>query len=211
MRILLIDDHAMFSDGLCRVLKDMDPSLNIIERHSFTDCCQFLESDDNLDMVILDLKLPDAPGLTGIEYIRQHYPILPLVVLTGQDDAETVNKCMKLGVQGYILKSSTIEMLFHALRLILSGGEYFPKLAYHSGPSSETPETVLTQKSAVSLTNRELEVLKLMAKGHSNKELARCLGITEGTAKIHVATIIRKLDANNRTGAVSTANSLNLL
>jgi DNA-binding NarL/FixJ family response regulator len=158
-----------------------------------------------VDLALLDLYMPGMSGVDGVIRFRAAFPEIPLVVLSASELAEDIHRLLAAGALGYVTKSSPSEVILGALRLVLAGGVYIPPsvLEQHSGGDSDPSRPG-------PLTARQVEVLRELAKGQSNKQIAKALEVTEGTVKIHLAAIFRILKVNNRTEAVLVAQKMGL-
>jgi DNA-binding NarL/FixJ family response regulator len=206
VNILLIDDHALFREGLKFLLRSLDAALEIDEAG---DCAGALEhaASRSYDLVLLDLKMPGVAGLDALAALREAIPAAPLVVLSGEDNPGVVRAAIERGAMGFIPKSSTPELLIQALRLVLARGVYLPPAvldaAADPGPSGS--ETALR-----GLTPRQVDVLRCVIQGKANKVIARELDVSEGTVKAHLSAVLRAFGARNRTEAVYAAAKLGL-
>ncbi|WP_417317500.1 response regulator [Emcibacter sp.] len=198
MRMLLVDDHALFRDGLKFVLNQLDPEVEILEAGNCHDAFVVLENDDDFDLILLDLDLPGMSGLEGLKKIRVIAPIVPVVILSGSEDGSLVRRGLEMGVMGYIPKSHTSDIMLQALQLIMKGGRYVPDNILLSSTDDN-------KRSFQSLTARQLEILKHITMGKSNKEIARSLGIADNTVRVHISAIFQVLNVNNRTEAAYAA------
>ncbi|WP_138379791.1 response regulator [Luteithermobacter gelatinilyticus] len=198
MRMLLVDDHTLFRDGLKHVLSQLEDDLKILEAGTYEDAMAIIRGDDNVDLVLLDLDLPDMSGLQGVKAVRDMNPVLPVAILSGAEDGGLIRKAMEMGVMGYIPKSLGSEVMLQALRLILKGGRYVPDNILQEDPQERA-------RNFHSLTTRQLEILRLITLGKSNKEIARTLGIADNTVRVHISAIFQVLNVNNRTEAALAA------
>lgn len=162
------------------------------------------------DLVILDLGMPGPPWREAVADIRRLWPEARTVVLTADDSAETAQEALAVGTHGFILKSEEPHVFAAALRLVLSGGIYFP-VSVLGHRSASSPTSTRAPRPLHAITERQKEVLGLVAAGCANKEIAWQLKLTEGTVKLHVAAILRALGASNRTQAVSIARGCGLI
>ena len=209
MRALLVDDHALFREGLKFLLRSLDAELAIDEA---SDCAQALgkAAGARYDLVLLDLKMPGRHGLDALASLREALAGAPVVVLSGEDNADTVRAAIEGGAMGFIPKSSTPEVLIQALRLVLAKSVYLPA-AVLKGPQSAVPELPQDGQSALAgLTRRQMEVLRGVIHGQPNKTIARELDLSEATVKAHLSSVLRALRARNRTEAVYAAAKLGL-
>lgn len=204
MKILLADDHKLVRAGLVLVLKQMESGVELFEAGSGREAVDMATANPDLDLVLMDLDLPDGTGLEALTAINAHNGSMPVVILSAMEDQAMVSRAMELGARGFIPKSASGEVMVNSLRLVLSGGICLPPghgEGAHGEESAEMPN----------LTHRQLEVLRLMAKGNSNKEIARDLGISENTVRVHISAIINALDATNRTEAAYSAMRLGII
>lgn len=205
MRVLIADDHPMVRDALARTVHELEPAAEVQQAGDF-DSLLRLALEGSADLVLLDLNMPGMGGIAGLQRLRARLPTIPVVVASGQDDAATIRAVLAAGAAGFIPKSERPEVLLGALRLVLAGGVYVPPRSLDAPP----PAAVSPAGAAGLLTPRQRDVLRAMSHGQPNKLIARELGLTEGTVKIHIAAILRALQARNRTEAVVRANELGL-
>jgi DNA-binding NarL/FixJ family response regulator len=216
MKILVVDDHVLIRDALRGVLKELKDDADVLEA---SDCRQAMaliaENADNLGLILLDLGLPDRDGFSALAEVRERYPAICVVVLSGQHDRATVVKALDLGVGGFIPKSGQREVMLRALELVFAGGQYIPpEILVHDSPATspagkppagERPRITPTD---LGLTGRQLDVLALMMQGKSNKAICRVLNLAEPTVKNHVTAILKALKVTNRTEAVIAVREL---
>jgi DNA-binding NarL/FixJ family response regulator len=213
MHILLVDDHTLFREALLHVLNQLDEKIFVLEASDTLEATQIISQTRNLDLVLLDIDLPGIDGLTALPELRELAPSVPIVVLSGSENALDVQRALDNGSVGYIPKSCSSHEMLTALRIILQGDIFVPprlmsKLGKH--PSIiDKYENKSDTKSL--LTSRQIEVLKLMADGLPNKSIARTLNLAEGTVKLHVSAIIHAFNAKNRTHAVTEALRLGIV
>jgi DNA-binding NarL/FixJ family response regulator len=208
IRILIADDHPIVREGLSAVL-ETQPDFEIVGQA--TNGAQAVERAAALrpDVILLDLELPELDGVAALRAIRTNDPAAKVIIFTAFDTDERILAAVQAGAQGYLLKGAPREDLFQAIRVVHGGGSLLqPVVAARllrqvSVAASATPTE--------SLTERELEVLHLLAKGRQNKEIANELWISERTVKFHVSAILAKLQVGNRTEAVSKAAQLGLV
>ena len=216
VRIMLADDHPIVREGLRAVL-ETQPDFEVIAECASGD--EVLRSAPSMqpDVILLDLEMPVMDGVEAIRRLRQ-LPQLPntprIIVFTAFDNDERIIHAIQAGANGYLLKGDPRDEIFHAIRLAMTGGSLLQpvvasKLLKHLGSRPQTVEPGTRQSSSMAhiedLTERELEVLRLLAQGMPNKEIASHLVISERTAKFHVSSIMSKLGATNRTEAVALA------
>jgi len=216
MKILLVDDHALFRDGMRHVLQRLPEEVEILEAGNFPDGLKVAAQHPELDLALLDLNMPGSEGPISIRFFHRHYPHIPVVVVSGEESRGYMEKVMNYGAMGFVCKSSTAAVMLSALNLVLSGGVYIPPemLRQHSVIIEEAPDVIdrrSLRTNEYGLTSRQMEVLRYMAAGMSNKEIADAVHLAEGTVKIHVAAVYQTLRVSNRMEAVRAAEKLGLL
>ena len=210
MKILLIDDHALFRDGLSLVLDGLDTPIETFEAGSYEAAEVTMRAQPDLDMVLLDLGLPGTSYLDALRAIRQQLPRAFIVILSGTEDYKMVEASLQNGAQGYIPKSSPAKIMLNALQLVISGGTYVPaqilqKTSTANAAAPTIPKTTEhTEKHR--LTPRQYDVLQQLATGKSNKAIGSELQLTESTVRAHVAAILKAFNVANRTHAVQYAS-----
>lgn len=198
IRILLVDDHPVVRAGLSGLLSSQ-PDFEVVgEASNGLEALNLLEKQET-DVVLMDLRMPQMDGVSAIRQIRAHFPKAQVLVLTTYDTDSEIVRAVEAGATGYLLKDVPREELFRAVRLCARGEAVLsPPIAARllgrmRGPAEEN------------LSVRELEVLSLVAKGFSNKEIARKLKISEATVKTHLLHAFGKLGVDDRTAAVTVA------
>lgn len=216
MKLVVVDDHPLILDALKHVLQQLQGEVTVLSAKSGRNAHDLLARHPDVNLVLLDINLPDCSGLELLPELRSSYPGVPVVMLSGSGEREDVLRALNLGAMGYIPKSSASEVILGALRLVLSGGIYLPPEALDrhqplddplaGRPGAGTPRTPLD----LGLTERQSQVLALMVRGMPNKQICRELQLAEGTVKVHVASILRALNVTNRTQAVIEVSRLGL-
>lgn len=210
MRILFADDHPLFREGVKPVLHKLAPEVSIVEANDYPAAFEAAQRFDDIDLALLDLYMPGMPGIDGIARFRAAFPHIPVAVLSAADERESIQRLLANGALGYICKSSPSDVILSALRLILAGGVYIPTSLLGEPAEAETRAMVQEAGKHEALTRRQIEVLRELAKGLNNKQIAHNLNVTEGTVKIHLATIFRVLNVNSRTEALLLAQKMGL-
>ena len=209
--ILVADDHALVRGGLAQLVKLVENNVEVVETNDYKQTLEHLSQDQVVDLLLLDLLMPGMNGVEGISNICKKWPEIPVIVVSAKEDIGTIRSALAAGAMGYIPKTSSPEVMMSAIKLVISGGVYIPPHVLGAGTLSE--DRLQEQNIAVSpeenfkagydlLTERQLEVLDLMAFGKSNKEIANDLGLTTGTVKMHSSRIFKTLNVQNRTEAV---------
>ena len=204
MKILVADDHALIREALRYLLQELDGSVTVVEAFDGASAQAAAAAHADLDLALVDLKLPGVDGFDLLAQLRQGYPDLPLVVLSATEDAPTMRAALDRGATGFIPKSASNRVMLGALRLVLSGGRYVPPELLTTAADAP-PVPIVLRPSAVAelnLTERQRDVLSLMVQGHSNKEICRKLGLAEPTVKVHVTAILRTLNVTSRAQAI---------
>lgn len=211
MKILIADDHELFRDGLRHVLDQFEGPPTIIEASDFPQAIAAVQSETDIDIVLLDLAMPGMAWAEGLTKLKELLPDgVPVIVLSASDDRRHVLQAVNMGAAGFIPKTSSSRVMLSALKLVLSGGVYLPPALLDQGGPSGDDAPVAGEAAIASLTPRQREVLALLGQGKSNKEIARVLELAEGTVKLHVTAILKALNVNNRTRAVVAASHLGL-
>lgn len=206
LKLLIVDDHALFREGLCHVLRELDEQATILEAPDYERALQHAAANPELDLVLLDLNMPGKDGFTALDSFATRYPTLPVVILSASSLRSDIQRALDAGAMGYIPKDTTSAIMLGALRLILAGGIYIPpNLA-----QADTPAALDRPRNSTALTPRQLDVLALLVQGISNKDIATRLGLSEGTVKMHVTSIFRELGVSNRTQATLAAQNAGL-
>jgi DNA-binding NarL/FixJ family response regulator len=210
MKILVVDDHVLIREALHSVFLELQSDATVLEASDCDSTLRTIEQNTDLDLVVIDLNLPDRDGFSLLAELRQHHPLLPIVVLSALDDRANVLKALDLGALGFIPKNGRREIMLNALQIVLAGGMYIPPEALArkkpvpppSAPARPATRQPVTFPDDLHLSGRQVEVLTLMMRGKSNKEICRALGLAEPTVKYHVTAILKALKATNRTEAV---------
>ncbi len=219
MKILLADDHILFRDGMRYVLQQVQGGEpDIIEVGNYDDAVKVTEKHSDLDLALLDIKMPGSDGLLSIRAYRRHFPQVPLVVVSGDEGWRQMERVMQDGAMGFICKTASPSVMLNALNLVLAGGVYVPpQLVNRIGKKNPRPcdEAVQDKRSEhtnqYGLTKRQMEVILYLYEGLSNKAIAEKMEISVGTVKVHVAAIFQTLKVNNRMAAVQEASRLGLI
>jgi DNA-binding NarL/FixJ family response regulator len=205
MRILLIDDHTLFREAISHVLAGLDANPAIVEAATAEDAIRLLKHYRDIDLILLDLSMPGMGGLSGVPKLAELAPTVPIVIVSASEDVGDVQKAIQGGAAGYIPKTASAHELTAALRLVMGGEIYLPPTLLAQLDATAAQPAERGHRHGSELTPRQTEVLRLMGDGQSNKVIARHLGLTEGTVKLHVYAILRALGSRNRTEAVVEA------
>jgi two-component system NarL family response regulator len=195
IRILIADDHELFREGL-RVVLDLRPDFEVVAEAATVAETVAAHAKHQPDVTLLDLQMPDGTGIDALKIIRKAQPEARVLMLTTYDGDEDIHRAMTAGASGYLLKSIPSKQLEAAVRAVIEGRQYLPPAV---------AERLAERAAFQALTARELEILALIARGLSNKDVARVLAANEFTVKAHVRNILAKLGVETRTEAAILA------
>lgn len=211
MHLLIVDDHRVVREGVAAMAaQGFGEATRVDHAASLAEALEIVASHPGLDIVLLDLFLPGeggaAAGFAGIEALGRAAPHLPVVILSSSEEPRDVRRALAAGALGYIPKSAGPDTLTAALDLVMKGEVYVPPLVLDDVAAPQP-----SQGGASGLTERQIEVLKLIVRGHSNKQIARAMRISEKTVKAHSTAIFKVLGVINRTQAAGIARTLGLV
>ncbi len=210
MKVILADDHTLFRDGFALLLKQSAADTQVLEAASLAQALAQLARHPDADLLLLDLAMPDMRGEASVRRVLAAHPKLPVVILSASESREQVEALLVAGVSGYIPKTSTSRVMLSAIRLAAGGGVYIPPQC-RPPAEAEGAQAAPPGSAAPILTDRQVEVLRLVAEGMPNKAISRMLNVSEGTIKVHLYSIYRVLGVGNRTEAVAVARRLGLM
>jgi len=210
IRILVADDHPVVRDGLCTMLATQPDFQVVGEAENGNEVVKLVERLE-VDIVLLDLEMPGMDGVEALQALQNQKPEIRAIVFTAFDTDERIVGALKAGAQGYLLKGAPREELFRAIRVVSEGGSLLQPVVASKLLQHMSAQAGKEQADVEDLTEREMEVLRLLAQGKPNKEIAETLVITERTVKFHVSSIMTKLGAGNRTEAVMIAAQLGII
>jgi DNA-binding NarL/FixJ family response regulator len=214
MKFLVVDDHVLIREAMRGVITELQRDAVVLEAGTCSQAMSLIRQHADLELVLLDLKLPDRDGFATLAELREHYPALSVVMLSAFNDRDNVVKALDGGALGFIPKTFSRELLLSALQLILAGGIYIPPDILNREPAATaaatSPDAAARRPSPaeLGLTERQVEVLALMMQGKSNKLICRALNLAEPTVKNHVSAILKSLGVSNRTEAVLAVAAL---
>ena len=201
LRIAIADDHPLMRAALASALADLATDVQFLEAANHAATLALIDASPGPDLLLMDLHMPGNDGIEGVRDVRERAPHVPLAVVSADDDPAVVRTMLALGVSGFIPKTDSPAVVASAVRLILAGGIYVPpRLVAHAGIVAAA-----NGASVSGLTSRQIDVVRLLSRGLSNKAIARELGVSEGTVKVHLLAVFRVLDVRNRTAAVISA------
>ncbi len=201
IRVILADDHPVVRDGLANMIRQQ-PDMEVVAEAEDGEEAVTLFEAHKPDVMVLDLRMPKRDGVAVVQLVLERHPKARLLIMTTYDGDEDIFRSLSQGAKGYILKDAPRQEILSAIRSVSEDRSY---------TSSSIATKALQRMVKPSLTTRELDVLQQLSQGRSNKDIARRLQITEGTAKTHVKAILTKLDAISRTEAVALAHKRGLI
>lgn len=199
-RFVIADDHPLFRGALKQALAAPGDSTDIVETGDFETTKAAVSGRDDIDLVLLDLSMPGASGLSGLVSLRGISPDVPLIVVSAHDDPETIRRALELGASGFISKSASMEEIRAAVQVVLDGGIASPT-GIDLGVEGDLEVSDLIRRLQT-LTPQQTRVLSMLAEGLLNKQIAYELGVSEATIKAHVSAVLQKLGVDSRTQAV---------
>jgi DNA-binding NarL/FixJ family response regulator len=204
--LLIADDHPLFRGALREAVKGLFARADIGEAGTFEEVTEQLERGGDIDLILLDLRMPGVRGFSGLMYLRAQYPGLPIVVVSANDDPAVIRRCMEFGASGFIPKTLGVEALRQAIWRVLKGEVWTPPdIDLARDADSETAAMIAR---LATLTPQQVRVLMMLSGGLLNKQIAYELGVSEATVKAHVSAILQKLGVESRTQAVIAAGKI---
>ena len=209
MKLLIVDDHPVVRDGLAALLRQSGPEVTVLLAEGGSHGLALADGHPDLDLVVLDLAMPGSDGFATLHEFGRLQPQLPVVVVSSSEDPRDVRRALASGALGYIPKSAPPRTILAAVQFVLAGNVYVPSLLAEN-PTWDEPGNYSARKSNVSLTGRQIDVLRLLRQGRSNKEIGRALGLSEKTVKVHVTALFKALNVANRIQAAAMADKVGL-
>lgn len=202
-KILIADDHPLFRAALGLALRELFPLAQFLEAGSFALLEAAVAQHPDLELILLDLSMPGAKGLSALIYLRGERPGTPVLVISANDQPRTVRRAEQFGAAGFISKAAPTIVLQQAVCAVMAGDEWFP------GEKAGRSENDARLASRLAhLTPQQFRVLMCVADGISNKQIANQLSLAENTVKVHITAILRKLECSSRTQAAVLAKAL---
>jgi len=208
-QVLIVDDHPLFRTALAQAVRELGAASAVREAGSLGTALEALASQPDIDLVLLDLHMPDSFGLMGLATLRAEFPAVAVAMISAHDDPAVIRRALDYGAAGFIPKRTDTEELFRALRALLDCQEYLPahlRDAVRNAPTSASDSEISRRLSR--LTPQQFKVLTRVAEGQLNKQIADALNISERTVKAHLSALFEKLDVRNRTQAGVLLRSL---
>lgn len=195
MKILIVDDHPLFRAGFHAVLEQSDLDAAVLSVSSVAEGLQVLKRDGDVGLVLLDIHLRGEDGFNALKVIGEKFPTTACIMISGDEQEGVAPRVIAAGASGFIPKSFTADEMIAAIRQVLNGDVFVPTPSQQPTPASD----------GTALTLRQLEVISMLGRGFSNKEIARALDVAERTVKAHVSAVFEALNVRNRTQAVLVA------
>ncbi len=206
-KIIIADDHPLFRQALLGTLKAKLNHTQWLEVETIDQLEQQLQANNDSDLLLLDLNIPGAHGFNTLIHVRNHFPQIPVVVVSAHEDHNTISQAMSYGAAGFVPKSTPVDDIFTAIMSVLSGDVWLPDS--FKGAQADSNNGDIAERVA-SLTQQQYRILMMFAQGLLNKQIAYDLNVSEATIKAHATAIFRKLDVRNRTQAVIAISQLDL-
>ena len=204
--LLIADDHPLFRGALREAVNGLFDRVAIAEAGTFEEVTEFLDRGGEIDLVLLDLRMPGVRGFSGLMYLRAQYPALPIVVVSANDETAVIRRCMEFGASGFIPKTLGVEALRQAIGHVLRGEVWTPPDVDLTRDAEADSAGMIARLST--LTPQQVRVLMMLSEGLLNKQIAYELGVSEATVKAHVSAILQKLGVESRTQAVIAAGKI---
>lgn len=201
--IVIADDHPLFRGAMRQAVGSAVVAATVTEAGSFDEVAMALKNGDTPDLVLLDLNMPGMQGFSGLAYLRASYPEIPVLVVSANEDATVVRRCIALGASGFLPKTEGIDSMRSAILSVLAGNSYLPD-GFDTTAENDKESAELIRRIA-SLTPQQARVLMMLSQGKLNKQIAYELDVSEATIKAHVSAILTKLGVDSRTQAVILA------
>lgn len=222
MKLLIADDHTLFRDALVQYIERASPGSLIVLAKDFDEARESLAAHGDLDLVVLDFRMPGMKGFEGLKHVRKNYPHTPVAIMSGVAEQEDIRKALDMGARGYFPKTMSGKALVGAIQEVLAGGTFVPHdpdkkgymPAYYNDAGNATVPLAGENRPAAApqgkadkalielgLTPRERQIVAFLTIGAANKDIAQALNLQVVTVKLHVRSICRKLGVKNRTQA----------
>jgi DNA-binding NarL/FixJ family response regulator len=205
-RLVIADDHPLFRGALREAVSGVLGRAEIGEAATFEEVTDLLERGGEVDLILLDLRMPGVRGFSGLMYLRAQYPSVPVVIVSANDDAAVIRRCMEFGASGFFPKTLGADALRAALTHVLQGELWTPPDVDFARDADAESAAMIARLA--SLTPQQVRVLMMLSDGLLNKQIAYQLGVSEATVKAHVSAILQKLGVDSRTQAVIAAGRI---
>ena len=205
-RLVIADDHPLFRGALREAVSGVLGNAEIGEAATFEEVTEHLERGGEVDLILLDLRMPGVRGFSGLMYLRAQYPGVPVVVVSANDDPAVIRRCMEFGASGFFPKTLSADALRAALTRVLQGEVWTPPDVDIARDADAESAAMIARLAT--LTPQQVRVLMMLSGGLLNKQIAYQLGVSEATVKAHVSAILQKLGVDSRTQAVIAAGRI---
>ncbi len=209
LKILVADDHPLYREAITGALKPNFSNVKFLESDSFDTTIGVLRKQRNVDVVLLDLNMPGCENYYGLLRVRQLFPNIIIAVVSAFDDPKTIFETIEFGANGFIPKTLTTVEFVKALNEIMTGKIWIPD-NMRQKVADVSQETKKISQQVRMLTPKQFEVLRLVKRGMSNKEISDSLSVTEATVKAHISSLFKRLDVKSRTQILVAIEKLNL-
>lgn len=210
MKVLIADNNALFREALNTKITQIYPNAIVFQADTFAKSAEIFRKQNDFDLLIIDSDMPEMSLEHALNTIMSEAAKTKVVIVSESEDVAKIRKLFALGVVGYIPKELNSRIITAAIQLIVSGGKYLPSCLIESHSFSQPGEKA-NSSLLKPLTNRQAQVLDLVAQGKSNKQIAYDMGVSEATVKLHINALLRSLRVTNRTQAVITAQKMGLI
>jgi len=221
VKVMLVDDHALFREGLRYMLQQVPDVDEVIEAGNYYDALLLGERYPELDLAVLDLHMPGSAGANSIRFFHRRFPYIPVMVISAEDDRGIMERILNAGAMGYLCKTASVPVLLNAVKMVLAGEIYVPSQMMSPLPTGMSGDLEESLQAAgdlrrrytneYGLTVRQMEVLKYLARGLSNREISETMGLAEGTVKIHLSGLFHTLRVKSRLEAIRIAQQIGLI
>lgn len=205
-KFVIADDHPLFRDALEQTITGVVTNLTILHSGSLDEVVAKLHANEDIDLVLLDLKMPGVQGFSGLMFLRAQFPNIPVVVVSASEDHQVIRRVLDLGASGFIPKSASMEDMQTAVQSVLAGEVWLPENVDLEGDRND--ESLDIARRLATLTPQQMRVLMMLRDGLLNKQIAYKLSVSEATVKAHVSAILQKLHVDSRTQAVIAASKI---
>ena len=205
-RFVIADDHPLFRDALKQTLLGLFDDADLKTAGTLEELVGIVDQHDDIDLVLLDLKMPGVQGFSGLIYLRAQYPNVPVVIVSANEETQVIHRALDLGASGFIPKSSPLKDMHAGLQSVLNGEIVVPD-GIDPGADRDTDSDEIIKRIAT-LTPQQVRVLMMLKEGLLNKQIAYEISVSEATVKAHVSAILQKLQVESRTQAVIAANKV---
>lgn len=205
--IIVADDHPLFRAALTQAISTQVKGAKVLEAEHLQQLEDKMQNE--VDLVLLDLHMPGASGFSGLIYLRTHFPSVPVVVVSGNEQHLVIYRAMHFGAAGFIPKSSSMTDITQAIKVVLDGGQWVPPDLPEPDQNMDAKDSQFADQLS-SLTPQQFKIMVMLTEGLLNKQIAYELSVSEATVKAHVTAILRKLGVYSRTQAVIAAGRLRI-